>query len=350
MASLGSALPSLASHFDIAKGNFGVTFTVRGIGYLVGTLGSAAILEFPGCKFSKQFMVCIAVAITGLAGGLIASTSDYNIALFLFCLQGVGFGGIDVMANCVLPELWGLRVQPWMQALHSCFGIGAIIGPLLVGGLGWYNAFIVIAVSSSAPIFSLMLFEILKQDRTAKDEIMKRDPISEYINTISADVNSTTIEAGSEDVPLPPPVPKLMRILITVFFFFYVGAEAGYGGWVSTYVLEQNVTSNISSAAFVSAIFWGALTVGRFVAIPLAVVMTATTMLRIQLVLSLAGCILVVTIAKHTYIQACIASAIYGYALSSIFPLAMTISADYGFTMLVLIVAVKNLRLLHKRS
>ena len=118
---------------------------------------------------------------------------------------------------------------------------------------------------------------------------------------------------------------------IALFFFFYVGVECGYGGWISTYVLEKKVTDSSSDAAFTSAIFWGSLTVGRVMAIIFALFMKGHTMLKIQLGLSAVGCVLITTISPLSYVNSCIASAVLGYALSSIFPLAMTLCGELGF-------------------
>ena len=243
------------------------------------------------------------------------------------------------MANCVLPELWGVRVQPWMQALHSCFGIGAIIGPSLVGSFEWYNTFIIIAIASFVPTLGMICVEILgsrsnregsvNYEAAAMDAEVEMGQIEPH-----ADISRSSLDISVDsEIPEVVLVPTVIRVLLTLFFFFYVGAEAGFGGWISTYVLDEKLTVRTSDAAFIAAIFWAALTGGRVLAIPLAVVLTATTMLRIQLMLSAVGAILVVMIAPESYAAACVASAIFGFALSSIFPLAMTISADYGFTM-----------------
>ena len=118
-ALLGSALPEMCKAFNVDEKEFGLAFTLRGSGYFAGTFASAGILEIKSFPLSKQFIVCLAVAITGLANGMLTISSTYAVAMFLFFLQGLGFGFIDTFANCVMPELWGKRVQPWMQALHS---------------------------------------------------------------------------------------------------------------------------------------------------------------------------------------------------------------------------------------
>jgi len=149
--------------FKTTEKQFGLAFTLRGSGYFIGTFASAGILEFKSFIFSKQFIVCLAVSITGIANGMLTISKTYPLAMFLFLIQGLGFGFIDTFANCVMPELWRERVNPWMQALHSCFGIGAVIGPSLVGSLGWINAFILIAFLSLVPVLGLgMLIQYQK--------------------------------------------------------------------------------------------------------------------------------------------------------------------------------------------
>ena len=120
-ALLGSALPEMCQYFNVTEKEFGIAFTLRGTGYFAGTFASAGILEIKRFALSKQLIVCSAVALTGLANGMLTISTTFDVAMFLFFLQGIGFGFIDTFANCVMPELWGRRVQPWMQALHSWY-------------------------------------------------------------------------------------------------------------------------------------------------------------------------------------------------------------------------------------
>lgn len=377
--SLGAALPALSKAYGKSESDFGFAFTTRGIGYLVGTVGSAALLEVKGMPWwlSKEVLVCLSVMLTGLATGLIAGVGDYQAVLFLFWMQGVGFGGVDTMANCVLPELWGVRVQPWMQALHSFFGVGAVLGPALVGGLGYYTTFIILSILSGVPLLGVVLQSVLQRagggdkDRDGAHDEEKYLQVAmvdvhreltaltavasgpecdeearESVSVMSAtDVDSKFADQALLQSSLPPPLaaasepeakpppPLLVKCIITAFFFFYVGVECGYGAWISTFTLYANVTTNLDDAAFCAAIFWAALTVGRVLAIPMAVYISTTGMMRMQLLLSTLGAILTLTIAKETFALACVASAVLGYALSSIFPLAMTLVLDYNRSM-----------------
>ena len=57
--------------------------------------------------------------------------------------------------------------------------------------------------------------------------------------------------------------------MIALLLFLFVAAEASYGGWVYTYALKLGIGS-ATTAAYLTSAFWGALTLGRLVSIPLA--------------------------------------------------------------------------------
>jgi fucose permease len=120
---------------------------------------------------------------------------------------------------------------------------------------------------------------------------------------------------------------------VTFFFFVYVGAETGYAGWVPTYSIITHVTANRSKAAYLSAIFWGALTLGRILAVPAAIYFSATTMIRIQLFMIVVAVLASAMFFRISYPVACWICGFIGFALSSIFPVMMTLFSDYGFEM-----------------
>lgn len=183
-----------------------------------------------------------------------------------------------------------------------------------------------IAFLSIVPAIGLGL---ISQYQTHYSIIQNDDDIPTNIEKKN-DVETKDIEDNNNNNNNIKDVPLSIRLALAFFYFFYVGVECGYGGWISTYVLDKN-TDSTSKAAFASAIFWSALTAGRILAIVFALFMKGHTMLKIQLFLSAVACILIVIISPISYVNACIASAILGYALSSIFPLAMTLCAELGF-------------------
>lgn len=89
---LGAALPQIAIEFAKSESEFGVAFTFRGIGYLLGTLGSAAILNMKSIKLSKEFLASLCVALNGSMMLCILLSRNYFLVLLFFGIQGIGFG------------------------------------------------------------------------------------------------------------------------------------------------------------------------------------------------------------------------------------------------------------------
>ncbi len=280
-------------------------------------------------------MTCVALAVTGVATAIISGLNNFVLVLILFFVQGIGFGGIDVMANCVMPELWGLRVQPWMQALHSMFGVGAIIGPALVGSIGYKDTFIIVALCSFVPLAGLVAVFIYDLKRKLLHEKVMRESERDEAGAPEKRAVAPDLEEakGTEPAADVKMVPLTLKMLITAFYFVYVGMESGYAGWIPTFALDEGVTQSYSQAAYLSSYFWAALTAGRVLAIVIAVWVSATSMLRSQLAIASVCAVLIVLIANTTYANTAGVSGFYGFALSSIFPLAMTIVSDYGYTM-----------------
>ena len=353
--SLGAALPELAAHYNRTEEEFGIVFSTRGSGYLMGTLSAAAVIEFPKTKIPKIYLVCLSIGIMGLTTGIIPFITSFPVVLFLFCLQGIGAGGVDTYANCLLPEIWGHRVAPWMQGMHSFFGLGAVIGPAFVGSIGYHNAFILIAFLSVIPYILIFIYKLIEHNNIKYQAILL-ESASEHSNnnnrtnrTINNETETDTTDESSSiktnesilleqsSVTIAHPIvniaPLSVRLLTFLFFIVYVGAETGYGAWITTYALERHVTDSEEQAAYVSAYFWTALTFGRLVAIPIAIVTTTTFMMRMQMALCVISSILIVLFSSTSYASIILVSFFYGYALSSIFPLLMTFLTDYGFTM-----------------
>jgi hypothetical protein len=154
-------------------------------------------------------------------------------------------------------------------------------------------------------------------------------------------LNENEIKTSIDNNTLPSSnillLPMKLRLLFSLFYFIYVGIEMGFGGWIASYVILQDLTSSTSDAAYITSIFYGFLALGRICAIPMAIFISTTTMLRIQLSLSVICGIILLSLAHQSYNLAVTCAALLGFSLSSLFPLVMTLVSDYGFTMYVFI-------------
>jgi fucose permease len=114
--------------------------------------------------------------------------------------------------------------------------------------------------------------------------------------------------------------------LIAAVFACYVGAEVAYGGWISTYGVERGF-GDAADTAFLASVFWGMLTFGRLVGIPLASRFDATTIIAVDFVGAL-GCLIAMLCSPGSATMLWIASGLFGFFLASIFPMLLVFSGQ----------------------
>ena len=119
---------------------------------------------------------------------------------------------------------------------------------------------------------------------------------------------------------------RVVVALVALFLLLYVGAEVAFGGWIYSYAAALGLATE-TSAATLTSVFWGGLTVGRLAGIPIAARLRPRTILLFDL----AGCLLSVglILALPTSRVALWAGTIAaGAAMASIFPAAITLAGN----------------------
>eukprot|EP00904_Undaria_pinnatifida_P013994 jgi/Undpi1/9725/HiC_scaffold_27.g12181.m1 len=77
-----------------------------------------------------------------------------------------------------------------------------------------------------------------------------------------------------------PPISLI--VLLAFFLFLYVGAEVGFGAWIAIAVLRDGLSGG-AGAVRMASLFWGGITVGRFLAVPLAIRFSTAFLVRANL-------------------------------------------------------------------
>ncbi len=293
-ACLGPSLPALADQTGVGIGEISVLLIGRSIGYLIGSPLAGRLYD----RVKPH-----ALMIGGLALLLLTMIAVPEIPLLwllvaIMVLMGIAESSADVGGNTLLSWLFREEVGPYMNAMHCCFGIGTFLAPIimaqaiLIGGeLRW--AFLALSVLLLPPILWL-LFQ-------------------------PSPVNPHPVEKDDSQ-----PINWLPVLLFTAFLFLYVGFEVNYGSWVYTYALERGL-ANETTAAYLTSTFWGALTLGRLISIPLGGRLRPSRLIQSELVfvaISLAAII----IWSNAPVVLWIGSFGLGFGLSAIFPTTITLA------------------------
>jgi fucose permease len=102
--------------------------------------------------------------------------------------------------------------------------------------------------------------------------------------------------AEDEDGRAYRPAESWLIALFGLLFMLYVGAEVSYGGWVFTYAVTRQI-GEPATAAYLTSGFWGALTFGRLLAIPLSARWRPRTLLLVAVSGCLASAVLLLSAA-----------------------------------------------------
>ena len=111
-------------------------------------------------------------------------------------------------------------------------------------------------------------------------------------------------------------------LLAVIFMLFYVGAEVGFGSWISTYAVTMRLATQ-ETAAYLTSVFWGALTVGRLLSIPVAVRLRP----RAILLMDVLGCIVsvgLILLLPQSVAALWVGAAGLGLFMASIFPTVLS--------------------------
>ena len=259
-ALLGAAWPSMYRDFSVPVSYSGIIFMIIAGGTIVSSLQSDRLTK----KLGAGAVTAISVLTTALALFGFSVSRSY-IALCLWAIPyGLGAGSVDAALNNYVAIHYASRHMSW---LHCMWGIGASLGPYvmgyaLTGGLGWNSGYRYIAVLQIGLTAALFLTLPLwsRQAKTAR-------------KTVTADTKA-------EPIPLRHAVsiPGAKEIMIT--FFCYCAVEQTANLWASTYlVFHQGVSAEIA-AGFASLFFVG-ITAGRFLSGFLTLLLNDTQMIRL---------------------------------------------------------------------
>ena len=306
-AAIGPTLADLANNTRATLSQISYGFTATALGYLLGSfLGGRLYDRRPGNPVMGMMLLLIALSLA-----LIPLIRVLWVLIALLLLLGMFEGALDVGGNTLLVWLHGEKVGPYMNALHFFFGVGAFLSPIVVAG--------VLSASDGITwaywILALLIF-----------------PVAMSVLRLPSPASTAGIPA-TPDAPVVATVRRTSALLVTLiamFFFLYVGSESSFGGWIATYARATGL-GDAATAAYLTSVFWGALTLGRLLSIPLATRFRPRTLLLADLV----GCllsVLVVIVWPGVPAALWIGTFGVGFSMASIFPTMISFAGRHMAT------------------
>lgn len=302
-ALLGAAWPIMSQEFAVPLSYAGGISLIIAIGTVISSLMSDRMTKWLGAgKVTAISVVMTAVAIWGF------SVSDQFWQLCLWAIPyGLGAGSVDASLNNYVALHYASRHMSW---LHCMWGLGASIGPYimgiaLTGGMGWNQGYGIIAILQiilSAVIFlSLPLWKKRKDEPTANGERAKPLTMKQILSI-----------RGAKDV--------------MIAFFCYCALEQTCILWGSSYFVLHNGLDEETAASLASLYMLG-LTFGRFLNGFLTYKISDTNLIRLGEAIIALG--ILVMFLPLGYMAAMIGLTLMGLGSAPIYPCIIHSTPDH---------------------
>lgn len=246
-ALLGAAWPTLYLSLDVPLSYAGIISMIISGGTIFSSLQSDRLNRRYGTgRITFSSVLLTAVALLGF------SFSRSFLALCLWAIPyGLGAGSVDAALNNHVALHYKSQHMNW---LHCMWGIGAALGPMLMGmclthGLGWPAGYRLVAGVQFA-LTAILFFRLPLWKKAAMEE------------TAAASAE----HAPSAVTPAPLSLKQIFALPgakeIFLCFFCYSALEATIGLWASSY-LSLFAGMDAKTAAGRAALFYVGITGGR---------------------------------------------------------------------------------------
>lgn len=227
--------------------DLGVPLDYAGIISMIVAAGTVISSLFSGKligKFGVAAVTTFSVGMTALALVGFAYSHHFLFLCFLAVPLGLGAGSVDTALNSYVALHFQAKHMNW---LHSFWGVGAAIGPLIMAGYlakgaPWNNGYLTVAWIQIGLVL-ILLFSLplwMKSKESADGNQDHRSP-----NFYSLLVST----------------PGLKQALAV--FFCYCTIEATFGLWGASYLVFER-GFDVDQAARLTSLYYLGITIGRF--------------------------------------------------------------------------------------
>ena len=254
---LGSAWPLMYPELGVPVSYAGILSMVIAGGTILSSLMSDRLTR----RFGTGRITAVSVGLTAAALlGFSLSHSYWQLVLWAIP-YGLGAGSVDASLNNYVALHYASRHMSW---LHCMWGVGASIGPYIMGyalsgGQGWTMGYRYIAFLQIGLTAILLLSLPLWKKRPGSSGEGGESPKALSLRQIVA-------------------IPGAKAVMLT--FFCYCAIEQTAGLWASSYLVLHKGVAETTAARFASLFFLG-ITLGRALSGFLTLALSDKQMIRL---------------------------------------------------------------------
>lgn len=301
---LGAAWPTMYPEFGVPVSYAGMISMIIAAGTIVSSLQSDRLTRLLG----TGKVTALSVAMTAAALFGFSFTKSFWILCVWAVPYGLGAGSVDAALNNYVALHYKSRHMSW---LHCMWGLGATVGPYLMGyalsgGQGWNIGYRYIGMIQIV-LTAILIFSL---------------PLWKGRNTGPAGTEEVEAKALSMKKILEIPGAKE----VMVCFFCYCAVEQTVILWASSYLTLYKGMSADMAASFASIFFIG-ITVGRAVSGFITIKLNDTQMIRMGQALIAIG--VFIMLLPGTSMISLVGLAFIGFGCAPIYPCIIHSTPDH---------------------
>lgn len=291
-ASLGPTLPALAEQTRSELADVSILFTVQSVGYLLGTIAAGRLVDrVSGHPVLVGVLVWLAASLAN-----VPAFDSLRMTMAVVGAMGLGMGMLDVGCNTLIVWRFRERAGPYLNALHSIYGVGAFLSPIVLSEVLQRTGSRQMAFGSLSALLIPAAILLL----------------------VTPSPNRGRFSQTSDDAP----IDLVFVGLGALTFFVYTGAEASCGDWIFTYAVRSGLT-NEEAGAYMTATFWGAVAIGRFISTAIAIRFSPGQILVVTLPISVASIIFMLLAPGSQAVWA--GTFLLGLSVAAVFPTTLAL-------------------------
>lgn len=299
---LGAAWPSMYQGLEVPVSYAGILSMIISAGTILSSLQSDRLTR----KLGAGKVTAISVALTAAALYGFSVSHSFWILCLVAIPYGLGAGSVDAALNNYVAIHYASRHMSW---LHCMWGIGASIGPYIMGyaliNNTWTTGYRIISILQ----IGLTIILILSLPLWKKQG-------SDVANPVNA---TKTLSLWSIFQ-----LPGARQVMVT--FFCYCALETTTGLWAASYLVMHHGI-NAETAASYASLFYVGITVGRAINGFLSMKLNSQQMVRLGQGIIFIGILL--TIFSFAQAIALVGLVIIGLGCAPIYPSMIHATPQY---------------------
>ncbi|KAK3392374.1 major facilitator superfamily domain-containing protein [Sordaria brevicollis] len=251
----GALIPSMEEYYNIGYAVVSLIFVGNALGFIAGAFFVDAIRE----RLGRAKTLAVGQFLMALGYIPMVATAPYPAIVVSFFFVGFGMSINLAMGNVFCGSLSNSTTA--LSMMHGSYGIGGTVGPLLatamvtVFGVVWSRYYALsLGLTVLGGVCGTCAFWDYERDTGA-------------VQPSSGGAAAPRRDWRTDVKAMVSALSNRVVLLGALFIFAYQGAEVSISGWVNTFLMDSRHVHD-GSVGYVTAGFWGGITLGRFLLAP----------------------------------------------------------------------------------